>query len=829
MVMALGLLLVSAVTVYGDDDLPYPDLPADQFPNKQFDPPFPIGKQAAAASPYLSFRVHNNGRFWNTVMNNGVIGNLYNFPDPLARRTAPAFFFPKYSRRRHGFYTGLWVGGVVGDDTLVTCTIDELGNTEMWPGDYPDGDFVEVERDSNGVLLDAGARQQMVAQYADTLYREAFVPFSPYDLRKHQPLNIAVTQTTYSWSLDYAEDFIIADYAIKNVGRQAIQDAYVGIYYVGGVQHISEQPFPRLDDIEGFIDSLPHEFEEAGYENIDLAWVIDNDGQPLGSSWGMFPTQSGFGVAPLRVPDSGQQVRFNWWINTNYAGSWGPRRKGLLLDEPRMFPGGLGTPYGDKAKYHIMSFPEIDYSGYEAALNFTAQGWLPPHPSYARIIAQGHFVNFVSSFGTFDLLPGEEKHFTVVYTVGDEIHTIPTYYRNNYSFFSPYKFINYLQFDDMLTNYRWAKRIFDNPGVDTDGNGDSGKYFFRIDEVTGDTNQVFYTGDGVPDFKGALPPPPPELRVRTEEGVIYVRWNGEVTERFLDTFSGIVDFEGYRVYIGRSRNEGDISMVASWDQENYYRWTWNDRRERYELIDLPYTIEDLRQMYGESFDPLNHPYHNPLYASDGIYYFSAVDFNLSERNSENGIYKVYPDAPLDTSVVDEEGRLLYYEYEIRIDSLLPTVPYYVAVTGFDFGHPPKNLSPLESSPFENLTKVFAVDQQDEFMPDSQLNVYVYPNPWRIDGDYMGRGFENRFDDLAADRARTIYFANLPNKCKISIFSLDGDLVKEFWHDEPKDSPTASVARFDMISRNTQAVVSGLYYWVVESEYGNQIGKLMIIK
>ncbi|MEA3296499.1 MAG: hypothetical protein U9R56_01385, partial [candidate division Zixibacteria bacterium] len=80
-----------------------------------------------------------------------------------------------------------------------------------------------------------------------------------------------------------------------------------------------------------------------------------------------------------------------------------------------------------------------------------------------------------------------------------------------------------------------------------------------------------------------------------------------------------------------------------------------------------------------------------------------------------------------------------------------------------------------------------------------------------------------------ERARSICFVNLPPKCRISIFSLDGDLVRSMEHDEPEGSPIASVHRWDVISRNTESVVSGLYYWVVESEYGNQIGKLVILK
>ena len=35
--------------------------------------------------------------------------------------------------------------------------------------------------------------------------------------------------------------------------------------------------------------------------------------------------------------------------------------------------------------------------------------------------------------------------------------------------------------------------------------------------------------------------------------------------------------------------------------------------------------------------------------------------------------------------------------------------------------------------------------------------------------------------------------------------------------------------WDLISRNTQAVVSGIYLYTVESETGTQVGKFVIIK
>jgi hypothetical protein len=36
-------------------------------------------------------------------------------------------------------------------------------------------------------------------------------------------------------------------------------------------------------------------------------------------------------------------------------------------------------------------------------------------------------------------------------------------------------------------------------------------------------------------------------------------------------------------------------------------------------------------------------------------------------------------------------------------------------------------------------------------------------------------------------------------------------------------------KWDMITRNTMMVVSGIYYFVVDSEYGSQTGKIVIIR
>ena len=85
------------------------------------------------------------------------------------------------------------------------------------------------------------------------------------------------------------------------------------------------------------------------------------------------------------------------------------------------------------------------------------------------------------------------------------------------------------------------------------------------------------------------------------------------------------------------------------------------------------------------------------------------------------------------------------------------------------------------------------------------------------------------EDRSNDRVRAVHFENLPPKCWIRIYSLDGDLVRKILHDIDPSDPLHTHDKWGLITRNGQIVVSGLYYWVVESPDGStQMGKLVIL-
>ena len=110
------------------------------LPPERLDPPSLSASRANP--PDIAFEVHRAGRLWTTVNNDGIIGNIFGFYLPDLRKSAPSFHFPNYSQITHGNYIGLWIGGVVNGDTLVSTTIDEVGNREFWPDYPPTGNFM---------------------------------------------------------------------------------------------------------------------------------------------------------------------------------------------------------------------------------------------------------------------------------------------------------------------------------------------------------------------------------------------------------------------------------------------------------------------------------------------------------------------------------------------------------------------------------------------------------------------------------------------------------------------------------------------------------------
>ena len=842
-------------------------------PKLKYSKKFITDSQRGVELPKIEYTAHNRGNIQLAIANNGTFGTLgQTITDPLTGGAIPSCVHPKNSDLVYLWVGALWIGAIVGRDTLVsTANEDYYQNLEFWalPGQL--GEFEYRSMDINSIYYDPErlgfSEQDIICQYFDTVTNSALISPDQFDQTRHKPLGLRIDQRSMAWSYSYAEDFVLFDYKVTNIGTDVLRQVYMGIYVDGDAFHISRNdPTGWNDDMVGFYRTHPAPEGCNFVDTLNMAWHADNDGDPDGGLWDSRSVKSVLATMVVRTPSDSLEYSFNWWI-TNYgnaAADFGPRKLPAPNDPFRSFGARLGTPLGDKNKYYVLRHQEFDYDLLTVALDHTGEGYIRP-PADALVYASGYDTRYILSFGPFNIDPGETLPISFAWVAGSDFHVNPNDF-DDFDPMAPHRYIQKLNFDNLATNARWASWVYDNPGVDTDDDGYSGEYrvcatdsfITSIDTtiidsiiIDIDTNWTYsasdtfwYKGDGVPDFRGAGPPPAPKMNIIPTVGNLLVRWNGFYSENSKDIFSGLIDFEGYRVYISRDDRRTSFSLITSYDRENFNRYRYNStstQSNKWVLEGIPFTLDSLRAIYGDpNFDPMIFRANSPLSWAGELYYFTPQDFNVSELGASGTIRKAYPNIttvpgtdpslwdPAEVTFEHGEPLPMYYEYEFEIENLLPTVPYYVSVTTFDFGSPVAGLPALETDKLNNMIIEYPMETVDSVI-QNELNVFVYPNPYRSDRNYEERGFENLGTNLASSRAQRIHFANLPAKCKISIYSLDGDLIKEIFHDKNPAEPSASHDTWDLISRNTQSIVSGLYYWVVESDTRTQMGKLVIVK
>jgi hypothetical protein len=791
----------------------------------------------------------------------------------------------------HTMFDGfqLWVGGIKGKDTTVTTMWDWVGHgdnfaevLEFWPAAPPRDEFITQtsrERLAPGgrcapvdFSRDAISEYDLISMAEDTLHDPRFVEVNPFDGRKHRPVGLQLTTRSYAWSYEYAQDFIIVEYTLKNIGTKPfpsfpdsdrIDGLMLGIHLGGHVIN-TDPSIDRVwreggDDIVGRITSTPLLGRPDLPAQMNLVWIADNNGDPANGAFDDYSTTTAFGIVLLAPGMPESTASFNWWTYwPSFLGpgaDWGPVRVGSKVD---FIGANLGPPQSDREKYQLMTNGEIDYPQVEAALSHEVSGWLPPATGAADI-ANGAPVWAVLSVGPHELQRGDSITLAFAVVAGEKFHVNPFNYVQRFDAYHPDWYLGGLDFSSLLRNAQWAQRMYDTPGFDTDGDGYRGRY------IVDGLDTIYYAGDGVPDLTGPPPPPAPSLSADFQEGTIVLRWNGRKSETTLDPFLNRRDFEGYRVYMSRTGKQDDWQLLAQRDLVNFARYTWSPERARWVLRDPPFTRDSLKALYdsiaqvsyGYPFEPdsfkvalLSKAFleivFDPVQPDrvDSFYhYFAPFDANATvddaglaaAADARLGVFgkirKLYPDADTGDVAIRPDGTEFapYYEYEYAINGLQVAEPVFLVVTAFDHGDPASGLAPLESERSGTSKEIWPINSAD-IVTAQHPKPGVYPNPYRIVDDYYGFGWENRKGlEPDRERARQVTFYNVPDTCTVSIWSIDGDLVRKLEHRADPYSSEATVVIWDLITRNTQACKTGIYIYSIESRFGTDVGKLVIVK
>ena len=685
----------------------------------------PERSQSATSAAYCN-ATHNIGRIAMGVSNDGTFGGGLSTTgyDCFTGEPVPYCEYPQGSGTRYLWGGDLWIGAVVGTDTLVSTGVDgwAVPGREWHPDERPMTYRSVLHRDIPG-SEEALSEQDYIGTFYDTCHGCYGVSYDEIDHRPHIPLGLEVTQRSFAWSYPYTDDFILLDYAIKNIGPNALSNVYVGVYVDNDVH--DERAFGYegpVDDVTGYrgvVDDPMHPAGCPGTVDLKMAWAADNDGDMNQHVYREVRNVTGLRI--LKMPDPNAQISYNWWANNgeSTALDFGPQKRNTYRD---FGDGRTGNPTGDRNKYYVLSNGDIDYDQvYTPSIGHNDPVWLPLQRPETEYYGIGSDTRYCLSCGPFDIAPGESLPLTLAYVGGVGFHQSAGNINNLPD--DPDAWYAGVNFDSLTINAIWADWVFDNPGVDSDNDGYAGVF-----EMCGD-EKVWVKGDGAPDFRAASVPAAPPLWVEAIADGFTVRWNGFESETGIDWASRRNDFEGYRAYVSTTGRYGDYVLAASYDIEDYRRYYWDSEIHDWGVAPVPFTLEEAICHHAPNgcedplWDPLDYPRAHPYIVpnSDSVFYFEPWGNNACGFDWETPFAKRYPDAPkppyAEPSDVppDEtalyltgDGYFKYYEYEYKLKGLVPGQTYWVAVTAFDHGSSLVG-SALESSRLSNAASVVPIE------------------------------------------------------------------------------------------------------------------------
>ncbi len=364
-----------------------------------------------------------------------------------------------------------------------------------------------------------------------------------------------------------------------------------------------------------------------------------------------------------------------------------------------------------------------------------------------------------------------------------------------------------------------------------------------------------------------MPPPPPGLRVWPRDNGVHVYWDDR-SEHIRDLRLNEIDFESYKVWraddwtrpLGTSLDNGPGNelwqLIDEFDVINDYTITQlvGDSLAVYELpLGRNTGFESIRydpacltdprfdglaeamQDFVDS-DPLGfHSVRPPLRDANGRLIEGRQDLQPWEHSPavlDTFFMAAVREQDLAAGIRSKRGSR-FYEYIDREVHNGFLYFYSVTATDHEMDDGPfsiRTIGPgLTGSPTSSFTSTTpgTAAQSAEDRIRLGANIYVYPNPATREALAEFQELYPNADDPTGVR---VMFTNLPAaRNTIRIFTTSGDLVQTLRHD---GSDGYGMTSWNLVSRNGQQVVSGLYLYSVETAeegFDDFIGKFVIIR
>ena len=762
--------------------------------------------------------------------------------------------------------------GTPGGNRVISASLNpDDDNDGLVDEDYLNG----LDDDGDGLCdedFSAIGQQMFACEYRDDL--PAIRQINP----EHVALGIRVRQSSYAWSTPGQSDFVGVDYRIKNASGRAIRNVYVAIFADPDVGNRAVQGY-FLDDETALFDSTVSYIGPSGEvvsRRIQMAYAWDNPDNPNR------PQDNKGGDVPSYIGCM--------FLNhtTDPSGATAPPRVGITAF--KFFSGSAsfgagGDPENDAQRYQLMSDPRYNPNNPNNSIVPTSQRPL----DYRFIMATGPFrqilpestltisVAWVAGIG-LGRSPGAEatlvanaksaqQVFDGLYTDLDNDLTTgtcgkETCLRNTaggraFTYEIPESSICKVRFHSSIPN----DPKYDNvqawdPGVPCDVQ-QGGKYVCLDDQgpppethcastdtlnltITStactyvdfdcDVNTGFAGKEQIVNWVAAAPLPSPFFQGTdgqaeprdfmplyethgdsTRISAWYFPGDKKVTlkwsnfaEMIRDAQRGnLKEFVGYRLYkaagwerpLGTNAPSRDLWTLLG-------EWRVNSKGTPARPL-------------GEILDPSA-----KAILSDSI----EVRWDPITRRVTGG----------DTTYTQVDTLFAVGRYSFVDHNVLNGFPYFYSIVPVSIVPGTTSSTDIILSGNPSATNSQVVYPRGDAQQDQQA-VFVVPNPYKAN--------EAEWDLVPREEdpsGTKVIFMNLPRtKGTIHIYTLAGDLVKDLPFDGTvapdlkygKDPVTAGQGSvpWNLISRNGQKIVSGIYLFSVDTELGRTVGKFVIVR
>ena len=757
------------------------------------------------------------GAFAMRITNIGAIGNPF---EDVGRSFDPSFEYPRGSGNQGLKSADLWVGArredgiyrvsggpllewrpTLSPDDRVRTAYGGLPGTQRFFDEDGDGKFDEERlngRDDDGdgeIDEDLGvpSSQMLGAEYADD--QPEALAYSYPNGEAHQAMGLDVYQEVYAWSQPGYDRIAGLHFVVRNHGSQTLRDVRIGLLvdldsraYGDAGGHVNDvisfQPWsiPYNDGLavtsDWYLTLSPPVFYSKQCSGLlsGIAPVVQ-DGDPRSGlpAFGVVPLSHT--LDPLAQMYETQQIDNRVLPLVTAPAHTHFDYKVFALDLP---PGQGGLPLVDADRYKAMA------GTYPGAPDYTT-----PH-DYAVLVSCGPFPKMEPGRSyTFDLaLVCGVNTDSVVTTMGLAAQLQHGTWLNLYPDTSAALLNRTSQSKSGVTGHESYITLPQSAGTTDIEQGCWPQYPTQpYPAAPPGTSLTFDAAhprwidadcDICTGFDGkethaywtdpASVPPPPTYRAVAADHGIAVEWDNLPEVAILGGVSGggVTRFSGYNVY-----------RLSDWRRKG--------------LLPGP---EKFQQIAAFAVDTLQGQTSLVAVTDSSVDYVKLL---YGQRQYPPGHYRF---------VDHEVGNGFDYVYVVTTVSerRVQVTPTLAITQRFE--------SPIVSS-LDSL-----VTPHDSARARAGL-VSVVPNPYRggvvwdrppVAGDTFGR----HVDFIGLPKARST----------IKVYTLAGDLVQRLDHDGAQGN---GEERWNLISRNGQDVVSGVYLFTVDSALGHQVGRFVVIR